>query len=230
MTKFRNSIHRRLLSCLMAVVMSATGMVSALTPIPALGQGDRGQKDTELRLAHRGHVAKDLDDEIKVHKKKKARWSREVDGVHTVQVLVSSDASDPQMVALRTEVVRLGGKVQVVHQNLRLLTVLLPAAGLATLTQHADVKAITPNRDTQSTGSMLESITGATATGMRTYSNTTTYSGFDGTGVGIAILDSGVMKAHMSFQDSKGVSRVKRSVNMLNAALYDWANPWDGTT
>ena len=182
MNTFRTCIQRRLLPSLMAAIMSATGMASALAPIPSLAQNDRGQKHHELRQAQRGQVAKDLDDEIKLHKKKKVRWSREVDGVHTVQLLVSSDATDPQMAALRTEVTRLGGKVQVVHQNLRLLTVLLPAAGLATLAQHADVKAITPNRDTQSTGSMLESITGATATGVRTYSNTTTYSGYDGTG------------------------------------------------
>jgi serine protease AprX len=163
------------------------------------------------------------------HKKKdKARWSREVNGVHMVQLLVTSDGADPQMRALRAEVARQGGKVQVVHRNLQTLTVLLPATKVTALSQHDDVKRIIPNRDTQSTASALESITGATTAGVRTYSTNTSYTGFDGTGVGIAILDSGVMKAHKNFLNAAGASRVKRSVNMLNAALYDWSNPWDG--
>jgi serine protease AprX len=100
------------------------------------------------------------------HKKKnKARWSREVNGVHMVQLLVSSDGADPQMRALRAEVARQGGKVQVVHRNLQTLTVLLPATKVTALSQHDDVKRIIPNRDTQSTASALESITGATTTG-----------------------------------------------------------------
>ena len=40
----------------------------------------------------------------------------------------------------------------------------------------------------------------------------------DGTGVGIAVLDSGVMKAHLAFSDGSGGSRVRRNVDLRNAA------------
>ena len=228
MSTFSTFIRRRCLPGLMAAAMVAAGMGSALAPIQAMARGGPGQQRTAAHKHQRGEMAQDLRDELRSPHAKKARWSRNVGGVHMVQLLISSDAADDQMQALRTEVRRQGGKVQVVHSSMRLLTVLMPAVRVAALSQHSDVKSITPNRDTQSTGSALESIVGAMTAGVRIYSKTTKYSGYDGTGVGIAILDSGVMKAHKNFLDAAGATRVKRSVNMLNAAGADWANPWDG--
>ena len=213
--------QRRLLPTVMAVVMSATGMVGALAPINAVAKS-HGEKRSEQR----GHIARDLDDELKAPKVKKSRWSKDVGGVHTVQLLVKSDGADAQMTDLRAEVLRLGGQVQVVHPSFKTLTVVLPATRVDKLAKHADVKSISPNRDTQGSASTVETIVGANAAPVRTYSNATTYSGFDGSGVGIAILDSGVMKAHKNLADAGGVSRVKRSVTMLNTALLDWSNPW----
>ena len=118
--------------------------------------------------------------------------------------------------------------MQLVHLAVKSLTVALPASKVKRLAKLADVVSVTPNRPTKSAASTVETITGATATGVRPYSDATTYSGFDGTGVGIAILDSGVMKAHKSFNNASSVTRVKRSVSMLKADTADWSNPWVG--
>ena len=65
---------------------------------------------------------------------------------------------------------------------------------------------------------------------MRTSSTKVTYSGLDGTGVGIAIVDSGVMKAHKGFNDGNGVTRVKKNVQFLTTNLADWVNGYDSNT
>ena len=49
----------------------------------------------------------------------------------------------------------------------------------------------------------------------RTQSNSLGYSGLDGSGVGIAIVDSGVMWKHQVMNDAQGKTRVKRSVDFL---------------
>jgi hypothetical protein len=157
-------------------------------PLPVLARGERGAeraKPARKRANRLDRIARDLSDELKAprnQKKDKARWSRDVDGVHMVQLLVSSDSADPQMTTLRAEVVRQGGKVQVVHRNLQTLTVLLPATKVAALSQHDDVLRIIPNRDTRSTASAIETITGANTSAVRTYTATTAYTGLDGTG------------------------------------------------
>ena len=47
---------------------------------------------------------------------------------------------------------------------------------------------------------------------MRTSSTKTSYSGLDGTGIGIAVLDSGVMKAH---EDFLALSELQKQLDSL---------------
>src|SRR5207302_8740544 len=47
--------------------------------------------------------------------------------------------------------------------------------------------------------------------------------------VGIAVLDSGVMKAHDAFLDGSGVTRVARNVDMFNSAVANWTIGVDTT-
>ena len=224
-TEFR----RRILPALLAGVMSFSGVVGALTPIAAVAK-DKDDKWAEKRIKDRGRVAADLDDELKQPKLKKQRWSKDKGGVQMLQLLVKSDASDDQLNDLRGEVEQLGGQVLVLHSRFKTLTVELPANKVKKLAKHPDVSAITPNRETQGAASTVEMIVGANASGVRNYSSATSYSGYDGSGVGIAILDSGVMKAHKNFLNAAGASRVKRSVDMLKGTLANWSEAWSGNS
>jgi serine protease AprX len=237
--RIHHYIHRRLLPSLMAGVMALSGLVTAVTPLEALARGERGERGAkysearkEARKNRQDRVAKDLAEELQAprHKKKdKARWSREVNGVHMVQLLVTSDGADPQMRALRAEVgsPRRQGAGRAPQ----------PADPDGAAAGHQGHRAVATRRreahHPQPRHAKHRQRAGIHHRrhhrGVRTYSTNTSYTGLDGTGVGIAILDSGVMKAHKNFLNAGGASRVKRSVNLLNAALYDWSNPWDGT-
>jgi len=110
------------------------------------------------------------------------------------------------------------------------LTVHLPAAQILALAQRKDVLSISPNRSVYRTSSTLEAITGATTSQVRSYVMPGAYVGLDGTGVGIAVLDSGIMKAHRSFANAYGVTRVRRSVDMLKARGAIWSSGfYDGS-
>ena len=50
---------------------------------------------------------------------------------------------------------------------------------------------------------------------MRPSSSFGSYSGLDGSGVGIAVLDSGVMAAHQHMNNASGVSRVTRQIDLV---------------
>src|SRR6267378_494292 len=101
---------------------------------------------------------------------------------------------------------------------------------VAALAQRSDVISVAPNRSTASTASTLETITGTLTSNVRTNSTKTGYSGLDGTGIGIAVLDSGVMAAHDAFLNGSGTTRLLRNVSMLNASLATWTTGVDGTT
>jgi hypothetical protein len=74
-----------------------------------------------------------------------------------------------------------------------------PAAQVAYIAARPDVVSVTPNRVTSRTASTLEAVTVVLTTGVRTSSSKTSYSGLDGTGIGIAVLDSGIMKEKSGF-------------------------------
>ena len=82
------------------------------------------------------------------------------------------------------------------------------------------VESISPDRCTHRAASLLETTTGNVGSGLpRTQVGTSTsYTGLDGAGVGIAVLDSGVMSAHSHFADANGVSRVAKQVNLVGKA------------
>ena len=150
-------------------------------------------------------------------------------GVRHVQAIIVSDSSDPELRELRAAVLRVGGSVHAFHPSMHAITVQVPAQRLNALAQRDDVVSITPNRTLQRTLSTLESVSAALTTRGRTYSSATSYTGIDGSGVGIAVLDSGVMKSHRAFDGTWG-TRVKRNVTMLNTNLANWTTGVDSTT
>ena len=167
-------------------------------------------------------VARDLDDELVETRSPRAKWARDVNGVRHIQAIVVSDSIDPQMTDLRAYVLGIGGSVHAVHPAVHAITVQIKASKVRELSERSDVVSVSPNRATQRTASTLEATTGALTNNVRTGSTKTSYTGLDGTGVGIAVLDSGVMKEHWAFADANAGYRVKRNVNMLNASLASW--------
>ena len=207
-------IETRVLARRLVVMLTSLALLLSGLALPTAHANARSDE-------RHAKVARDLDDELSTVATPKAKWARDVNGVRHVQVVIVSNDVDPQMTNLRAQVQRLGGSVHAVHPAVHAMTVQVRASDVRQLSQRSDVVSVSPNRVTQRTFSTLESITGTLTSNVRTYSSKTAYTGSDGSGVGIAILDSGVMKLHDSFDNGAGVQRVKRNVNMLNSSLAD---------
>jgi serine protease AprX len=169
------------------------------------------------RVAHAqtpsSKIAADLQQVIAAPTTPTLSWAKDVDGVRHVKALVVANSSDPDLVALRADVLARGGTVYFRYVSVSALSVMLPASQVAAIAGRADVQGISPNRLTARTASTLEFATGALTANVRTYSSATNYSGLDGSGVGIAVLDSGMMWNHRNFANASGVSRIKRAVD-----------------
>ncbi len=163
-------------------------------------------------------IAVDLQAVISASTTPKLSWVKDVSGVRYLKALIVSDGNDPDMVALRADILAKGGSVYFNYVSVDALSVLLPAPRVAEIAARDDVQSISPNRLTARTMSTLEYTTGALASSVRTYSNATSYTGLDGTGVGIAVLDSGIDKYHynMLAADNKTL-RVKKAVDFQKA-------------
>jgi hypothetical protein len=116
-------------------------------------------------------VAQDLDDEVRGASRVRPKWSRQIGGVQHVQAILVSNSADPSMADLRAHVLRLGGSVHAVHAASRSITVQVKASDLDALAQRSDVLSASPNSETQRTASMVETVTGAINSGVRTYSS-----------------------------------------------------------
>ena len=155
------------------------------------------------------------------------RWFSQKSGRRMVEVLIISDASDTDMRPLRAHIEQLGGTVNGQFTTVQALLATVPDKAVAVLDERSDVVSISPNRATRHTASALETTIGSASANVRTATGSTTYTGLDGAGIGIAVLDSGVMAAHKHLSDSDGDSRVVRQVSQVgkgsNIAAHDMA-------
>ncbi len=175
-------------------------------------------------------LARELRETLHAPRTPSVRWARDVRGVRHVQAVVVTDGADPTMSALREYVLRSGGSVHAVFPALNALTVQVRANQLQALARRSEVVSVSPNREVRRTASVLEAVSGALESNVRSNSTKTSYTGYDGTGIGIAVLDSGVMRTHKAFLNGIGVGRVKKSVTMLNTALANWTTGVEGAT
>jgi subtilisin family serine protease len=157
-------------------------------------------------------IAADLQQVINAATTPSLSWAKDVGGVRYVKTLIVSNSSDPDLVSLRCDVLAKGGAVYFRYSSVRGLLALLPASQVAAIAARSDVQGISPNRLTARTASTLERTTVALTFNVRSYSSSTSYSGLDGLGVGIAVLDSGVMNKHKNMLDAQGNSRVRRLI------------------
>ncbi|TXH53592.1 MAG: hypothetical protein E6Q93_19060, partial [Burkholderiaceae bacterium] len=144
----------------------------------------------------RGKIARDMDGELRTDRAPRERWARDVRGVRHVQaIVVAEPGPDPELRELRAAVLKLGGSVHAFHRAMNALTVQLPMQKLHALAERDDVASVTPNRSVQRTASTLEYVAGVLTSRGRSYSSTTTGGGVGGRGVGMGVLDSGVMRS-----------------------------------
>ena len=133
-------------------------------------------------------------------------------GGRLVKVLVLGDKStSSDLKDLRRDIVAAGGSVYYRYISLTGVSAMLPAAKVVDIARRKDVLRVLPNRPTSRTASLVESASGAS--GVRT-PRVGAPNGLDGTGVGIAFLDSGIMSSHAAFAGGLGASRVKKSVDL----------------
>jgi serine protease AprX len=109
---------------------------------------------------------------------------------------------------LSTAIMNAGGLIKKTYQNFNAIAMEIPNAGLRALAARSDVNYISLDRPAQVTGHI------ETTTGTSLVRNSgPAGSQLDGTGIGIAILDSGIYSSHVSFQNSGTASRVIARIN-----------------
>jgi hypothetical protein len=110
-----------------------------------------------------------------------------------------------------------GGSDQRRFDNFDFRAVNLPAAAAAALSQRSDIAFVALNKEVRTLGH-VSATSGADA--VRATAGTTT-SGLDGTGVGIAVIDSGIDTTHKAFLDKSNGLRVVASVDFTGEGRTD---------
>jgi subtilisin family serine protease len=190
------------------------------------GNGNQGNHGRTVRpIANAHHVSQDLNAAIHgaAVSNGNSRWARDSSRGRLVQVIITADnSSDRTLTALRRAIVLAGGSVHRRYDNLGTLSALLPASWVSLIAARSDVFTIAPNRTVVGTNSFLEQTTGVTDV-----RNTVGVApALDGTGIGIAVLDSGIMDQHAAFSDANGRSRVVAHTD-LTGSTPDWTQGVD---
>ncbi|HEX8336444.1 MAG TPA: S8 family serine peptidase, partial [Pyrinomonadaceae bacterium] len=122
----------------------------------------------------------------------------------TVAVIIQLSA--PPSGRLNALLQRAGVRVRGHFASLDALAVELPAAALAELAGFPEVEWVTRDREVKTAGHVTAT-TGADAVRTLPALKGSGTTGVDGTGVGIAVLDSGVFAAHIALKDASGGQR-----------------------
>lgn len=109
----------------------------------------------------------------------------------------------PLSLTLKTLILALGGQITATYENFDMIAVNLPAASLLQLLALPGVAFVSPDRTVVMMGH-VSATTGADAVRIPSASG----SGLDGSGIGIAVLDSGIYNSHKSFSGKLGNVRV----------------------
>ena len=145
----------------------------------AHASGDNAVGEARAGSRERGHGASCS---------RNANWAKETGNGRFFKVIVVGTGDDPLLADLRKAVAAAGGAVNYRYQSIQGFSATIPGPALNPIAQRPDVDSISPNRPATKTTSLLELATGAAAA--RTLAGFAP--GYDGSGVGIAILDSGI--------------------------------------
>ena len=172
--------------------------------------------------APRDKVAADLRQAMESADPPRHRWQQEQAGRRYVHALVVSDGRDPEQVELRRAVLAAGGTVYWRYRSVQALFVTLPVDKVDALALRPDVQGISPNRRAARTFSLMESSTGAADVRAAVIGAAR---GLDGTGIGVAVLDSGIAWSHAAFAGAQR-SRVERAVDFAKATQGGADRSW----
>ncbi|MBC7728738.1 MAG: hypothetical protein H7242_14195, partial [Microbacteriaceae bacterium] len=121
-------------------------------------------------------------------------WVKQQSAGLLVRAIVTTRQGEPALLAaLVNDVLALGGTVHYQYPSLSAIAVVLPVARLLDLARSANVVAIAPDRVVARTASQLQTTSGAADVPARSTGK------LDGSGVGIAVLDSGIAWNHRHF-------------------------------
>ncbi|HLW12817.1 MAG TPA: S8 family serine peptidase, partial [Casimicrobiaceae bacterium] len=149
-------------------------------------------------------------------------WARLSNGDMLVRVIVVSNSDDTSLGTLRAFLLSVGGSVYYNYTSIRAVAAMLPASHLIELASRDDVLSISPNRAVTRTASQLQLTTGAS-----TAPRPSGGGALDGSGVGIAVVDSGIDWNHQSAGTTlfgfKGPTRVRQAIDFarLGKSLED---------
>ncbi|HYY57031.1 MAG TPA: S8 family serine peptidase, partial [Pyrinomonadaceae bacterium] len=180
---------------------------AGLAPLRSLDMAARAEKD-DKRQGGRGKdkTSSDLRER-----------SRKRDGDRVEVILQHEGKISGQLNAFLN---RNGVHVRQEFRNFDSVLVELPAGSLEELASFSEVQFISPNSEISSLGTgHIEHTTGADL--VRTQSIFGRTYTLDGTGVGIAVLDSGIYASHLSFSDASGRSRVVYSKDFTGEGRTD---------
>src|SRR5215212_3146421 len=122
---------------------------------------------------------------------------------------------------LRSLLQRNGVKVRGHFNNLDTRVVEVPASMIDELAADPDVSYLSPDREVQSFGHV--SATTGTDAARPAYLPGVT-SALDGSGVGIAVLDSGIYTGHLAFKGKDGLTRIAVNVDLTGAKRMNLAD------
>ena len=185
----------------------------ALVASPLLGssspKGDVGSKsETVSRHAEKGEkISPDLREE-----QYKARSTDE-----TVPVILQFNG--PVSEALTALLSRNGVHVRKQFAKLNSILVELPTDVINDLAYYDEVSYASPDSEIKVLGH-VNNTTGADSVRTQTNASGATYS-LDGTGIGIAVIDSGMFSAHKAFGSASGVGRIKFSKDFTGENRVD---------
>ena len=106
-----------------------------------------------------------------------------------------------------------GGRVKQRFDNLGMHVIELPVSAVETLAARDDVEYISPDREIESSGTHISTTSGASISGA-----SSGRAGLDGTGIGIAIFDSGVESTYLGFNTNK-IARIVKSVDFTGEGI-----------
>jgi hypothetical protein len=116
---------------------------------------------------------------------------------------------------LRQDVTGRGGAVLNRFVSINGIQAWLPKSKILDIANRSDVERMTPDHIAEKSVSKLEIAVGILSS-LRTFdAATNSFTGLDGTGVGIAVLDSGVDPANGGFKNANGQSRIAAQADFV---------------
>ena len=138
---------------------------------------------------------------------------------NSVRLLLNMQGADYDHVARRVK--DLGGTVRRSFRNVGVMVVDLPLGQVDSLAETGSLEYLAPDRDITGLASHLETTTGASLA-YSSFFPWGTVPGVDGTGVGVAVLDSGIDSDHVDLRDeTKGRRRVVFSLDFTGTGGLD---------